>query len=167
MGSHLALRDEPFAQQQLDMAVVTRALQHRAAAQQIDAAVSDVRPIRHVVLNETHGARRTRLVIDRDSLAERDDPGMGMGQRQREEPLRIEHGMALLREAFAQRGHRHVRRLRPGGMAAHAVDDDEQHGAAEGEHLDSVLILLAVARQTELCMVEQHSGPLVSSVSIF
>jgi hypothetical protein len=73
VGAHLLLADQAFAAQQLDVAVVARALADVAAAQLIHAAVADVRPVGAAGLHEADRARRARLVVYGDPAAELDD----------------------------------------------------------------------------------------------
>src|SRR5690606_17801401 len=108
--THLVLVDQSFAPQQLDVAMVARAFADSAAAQLVNAAVADVSPIRAAVLDEAYGAGCSRLVIHGDALSELDDVRMREGEGDREEALRVEHEVTLVREALLQRRDGHLGR---------------------------------------------------------
>ncbi len=134
------------------MAVVARARLDRAAAQLIDAAVADVRPIRAAVLDEAHGAGGARLVIERDAIAELDDAVVSARERQGQEPLRIEYRVRRLRERFLERRDRHLGGSRAVRVPAHAVDDDHQQRLAVRDEVDSILVFRPMARQGQFCI---------------
>src|SRR5690606_21748179 len=105
---------------------------------------------------------RPRLVVDRDVVAELDDLRMRKRERDREEPLRIEDRSALLGEAALQGRDGDLGGLAAFGMAAHAVDDDEQRRGFARQHVDSVLIVLAVPRKGQFRRLDTHGCLLCS-----
>ena len=119
-----------------------------AAAQLIDAAVADVRPIRAAVLNQADGARRARLVIERDAFAELDHSIVRARERQGQKALRIEHRQRHLGERFLERRDGHFCGARAVGVAAHAVDDHHQQRFAAGNEIDAILVFRSIARQS-------------------
>ena len=157
MAAHLALGDQSFAQQQLDVAVVARAGFDAAAAQLVDPAVADVRPIRAAVLDQAYGAGRARLVVERDAFAELDDTVVRARERQGQKALRIEHRQRHLGERFLERRDRHLGGARAVGVAAHAVDDHHQQRFAVGYEIDAILVFGPIARQSQLCIINAHA----------
>ncbi len=68
----LIRRDQPLAQQQLDMAVIAGPGGHRSLPQQVNPAVADMRPIGRALLHQAHGAGGARPcfpVADADQCA--------------------------------------------------------------------------------------------------
>ena len=103
MGQRLVGGDHAFAQQELDVAVVARALEDLAAAQKIDAAVADVRPERAAVLHQAHGAGGARPQLERQVGAELGHFLVRTAERQMQESERIENGLRRVPERFDQR----------------------------------------------------------------
>jgi len=71
-----------------------------------------------------------------------------------EEPERIENRMARLPEALEHRCQRRLRSLRAFGMAAHAVDHREQRCILGNCDRHSVLIVVAMAEQRDICILD-------------
>ena len=82
--------DQAFLQQQLDVAVIARARQHRAVAQVVDAAVADVRPPGGALLHEAERAGGARPLLERQLCAERDDVRVCAAEAEVQEGERIE-----------------------------------------------------------------------------
>jgi hypothetical protein len=61
----LLRRDDALALKYLYMAVVAGSERHRAVPQVVYATVTDVRPPRSALLNQTDGARRSWTMFDR------------------------------------------------------------------------------------------------------
>ena len=128
-----------------------------AAAQLVDAAVADVRPIRAAVLDQAYGAGRARLVIERDAFAELDDAVVRARERQGQKPLRIEYRQRHLGEGFLERRDRHLGGARAMGVPAHAVDDDHEQRFAVRDEIDAILVFRPIARQSQLCIIDAHA----------
>ena len=67
-----------------------------------------------------------------------------------QESQRIENRMRRLPERFEQSRERGFRGARAFRMAAHAVDDHQQHRLIGGRHRDPVLIFFAVADEADI-----------------
>lgn len=149
MAVYLGLTDQSLLQQQLDMAVVTRPLDDPPAAQLIDPAVTDVGPPRTVILGDGHGTGRPRSDIQRKTLSQRDDLGMGPAKRKVQKSLRIQQG--LRRSPERALDDRDGGLCRPGAIAVatHAVDGHEQPRPTMGPDEHAVLVFLTIAYQAE------------------
>src|SRR5690606_16208368 len=98
MVRNFFLGDLAFAQQQLDMAVIARALEHLTVPNVIHAAIADMRPVRGAVLDEAYRRRSTRARIDALRISESGDLIVGAAQRHVEETERIEDRRGRLME---------------------------------------------------------------------
>ena len=107
-------------------------------------------------MDEADRARRARLVVERDALAELDDAVVRAREREREEALRIEHGQRRLGEAFLEDRDRDLGRFGAVRVPAHSVDGDHEQRVPVRKHVDSVLVLRPVAGQAQLCMLDVH-----------
>jgi hypothetical protein len=128
MRQRLLRGDHAFAQQEFHMAVIASALEHFSPPQQIDPAVADVCPVRAAVLHQAHGAGGARPCLDRQAGAELHDFLVRASERQVQETERIQDGLRRVPERFDQHLDGGFSRLGAIGMAAHAVDHDEQRG---------------------------------------
>ena len=163
MAAHLVLVDQPFAQQELDVAVVARALANRALSQLVHAAVADVRPVRSRRLGRGT-RRRSRAACGR---ARRPSPSLTTRSWARasesvKKPCGSNTGVRRLREAFLQRRDRDLRRARAVRVPAHSVDDDQQHGVVVRDYVYSVLVLRPIAGQAQFGMIDAHELPTAS-----
>src|ERR1700686_2533355 len=100
MHLYLLNCDEPFAQQEFNVAVVARARDEPTITQMIDATVADVRPPSRALLHEAHRASRTRALLKRQMAAEPDDLFMSPAERQVQKPEWIEQGLRRVPEAL-------------------------------------------------------------------
>ena len=96
--------------------------------QVVHAAVADVRPERRAFLDEADRRGGARPRVDRLAVAELRDVVVRPAQRHVQEAERIEHRQRGLAERFEQALERGVRGAAAVGVAAHAVDDDQQRG---------------------------------------
>jgi hypothetical protein len=149
MVARLVLLDETLAKQELHMAVIARALVHGTFAKLVHAAVADVRPICETVLNETRRASGARPALQGDTVAAVDDSVVGLGQGQSQEALWVEQRMCSVLEALCERVDRDLRGQRAAGVAAHAVDYDDQGAMLVRYDFDLVLIFLSVPDKRE------------------
>ena len=62
----------------------------------------------------------------------------------------IEYRMRRLPEGLEQRCQRGLGGARTFRVAAHSIEDDQQHGMLGGRHRDSVLILFAVSDEADI-----------------
>ena len=154
MALRLPLGDPARAQQQLDVRVVTRAFEHPAGAQLVDAAVADVRPVRAAALHEAHGAGGTRPDLRRQAVAERDDRVVCAPDREVQEAVRIEQRAARLPEFAEQCADRDFGRARTVGVTAHAVDHGEKHGPVRVGDGDTILVFFAMPDQAQVRMLD-------------
>src|SRR5688572_27888059 len=139
------------------MAVISSARLDAAAANLIDAAVADVGPIRAAVLNQAHGTRGSRLVIESDALAELDHSIVRASERQRQKTLRVEHRQRHLGKRLFERCDGNLCGSCAVGVPTHAVDDYHQQRFAAGHEVDAILILRSIARQGQLCIIDAHA----------
>ncbi len=147
---NLRLGDQPFAQQDLDVTVVARALKYLRLPYLIHAAVADVSPVGAGFLHQAYRASRTRPCFHREAHAELDHFFVSSAKRQMQKTQRIEDRMWRLPECLNERGERGLGGTSAFGMTTHAVDDGEQHGLLGSSHRNPVLILFAMADQAHI-----------------
>ena len=126
MATHLALGDQSFAQQQLDMAVIARAGLDRGRRATGRSGCRRRAPNTRRLLDEAYGAGRARLVVERDAVAELDDTVVRARERQGQKSLRIEHRQRHLGEGFLECRDGHFCGASAMGVAAHSVDDHHE-----------------------------------------
>jgi hypothetical protein len=150
--------DEPLADQELDVAVVTRALRHAAAAHEVDAAVADVRPVGRVALHQADRAGGAGPLLERQLRAERDDGLVHAAQGEMQEAERVEQRLRRVPEGLDQQLLRRLCRERPVGMAAHAVHDDHQRGVFGHGDRTTILIVVAAPEEARLGVFDAQRG---------
>ena len=84
---------------------------------------------------------------------ELDDLFMRSAQREMQKAHGIEHGLRCIPERLENDLLRHLGGPGPIGMAAHAVNDDEQSSMLRDGTGDSVLVLFAPAKETDIGVV--------------
>jgi hypothetical protein len=136
------------------MAVIAGALEDATAAQVIDAAVADVRPVGRVALHDAGRTGRARALFERQRATERHDGLMRAAQLQVQEAERIEHRLRRVPESLDQQFRRRLGRQRAVGVSAHAVDDHQQCRFLR--HCDgaAILVVFPPADQAEVCIVD-------------
>ena len=129
MTAQLVLVDQPFAQKELDVAVVARALANRAARAAGRRGCRRRAPSRS--RRPGRGTPRTSRAVcgraRRPCRASRRGRGRERARASGSPADRIP-ASAHLREAFLQRRDRDLGRARAVRVAAHAVDDDQRAG---------------------------------------
>ena len=140
------------------MTVVAGALVDEATTQVINPAISHVREVRRVVLHEAQGAGGPGPGFKRQARAQGDQVHVGAANGQVQEPDRVEDGMGDPVEGIAHRFRGQLGRLRAVGVAAHAVHCNEENGAIGGEHLNAILVLLAIANQAEVSVLDAQGN---------
>ena len=147
----------PFAHQQLDVAVIARALAQLAGAQMVHAAVTDVRPIGRSLLHDAHRTGGTRAHLQRQPRRQADDAGMRCAQRQVQESERIEQRLGRLPEALDHRLLRDLGGPLAFGVTAHAVARDQQRGLLGHGYTDTILVGIASALKAEFCIFDPQA----------
>ena len=102
------------------------------------------------ILDQTDDGGCPRFFFEGKALTQFDDALMCACEGQRQEALRIENGSRNVGERFFENFERHFRRARALRVPAHAVDDGKQQAVVPGEYRDAILILRAIAQQTDL-----------------
>ena len=117
-----------------------------------------MRPPAGVLLDQAHGAGGARALLERQLRAELDDFFVRAAQRQVQEAERIEQRLGRVPEGFEDHLLRDLGRARAIGVAAHAVDDDEQRGVLGDRGGDPVLVLLAASEQADIGVLDPQEG---------
>jgi len=158
MTLHLAGADQPFAHQQLHVAMVAGTFPDAPGAQVIDTAVADVRPIGRVLLHQADRAGRAWTQFERQRSTQRRDTLVCGTERQVQEAERIELRQRVLREAVQDGALRQVGGAFAVGMAAHAIAGNQQRGLVNHGHADTVLIAVTGALKAEFCMFDPQAS---------
>jgi len=154
-GVHLRLvgSDQTFAQQKLNMAVITRPGHYGALPEVIQAAVTHMGPPSRALLDNTNGTGRARPVFDGKVRPKLDDLFMCSAQCQVQKTHGIEDRLWGMPERLENDLLRHLGCPGSIGVAAHAVDNDEQSRMLRHCGGDSVLVLLAPAKEADIRVV--------------
>src|SRR5688572_4919608 len=163
----LFFSDLAFAQQQLDVAVVAGPLHDFAVTQMVYTAVADVSPERRTFLDQADGRGSARPRVDRLAVTELCYFVVRTAQRHVQEAERIEHRQRSLAERFEQALERGVRGAAAVGVAAHAVDDDQQRGLLRHRDRYAVLVVFAVSEETHICVLDPQAGSGARPVSCY
>jgi len=151
MSGHFVFTDDALSQKQLDVAVIARSCRYALVANLVDTTVADMRPKGPVILDQTDGGGCPRFFFENEAVTQFDDAFMCASEGQRQEALRIKNGSRNVGERFFENFERHFRCARALRVPAHAVDDGKQQAIVLGEYRDAILILRAIAQQTDLC----------------
>ena len=158
MGLRLLLGDQALADQELDVAVVAGALGDAPAAHEIHAAVADVGPVGRITLHQADRAGGARPLLERQPGAERDHGLVDAAERQVQEAEGIEQRLRRVPEGLDQQLLRGLGSERTVGMAAHAVDHDQQRGVLGHGDGTTILVVLAPPDQARFCVLDTQSG---------
>lgn len=142
-------RDEPFAHQQLDVAVIPRA-RGRAMADVIYAAIADMHPPRGGALHEADRARCARTLLQRQMQADFHHFLVRTPEREMQEAQGIEQGMRRMPERFEKHLQRDFRGLSAIRVTAHAVHHHKQARVLRDGRRHPILIIFPVAEKTDV-----------------
>jgi uncharacterized protein (TIGR00255 family) len=145
--------NQTFAEQKLDVAMVTRPVNDCTLPHVIQPAVADMGPPRCALLDDTNGTGCARSMFNREIGPQLDDFLMGSAQSEVQKAHGIEDGLRGVPERLEYDLLRHLGGSGPIGMPAHAVDDDEQGRMLSDCAGDPVLVLLAPTKEADIGVV--------------
>jgi hypothetical protein len=154
----LILRDEAFAQQQLDMAVITRAREHRSVTQVIDATVAHVGPPCRGLLHEANGAGRAWANLDRQAESDLDQFLVSASEREMQKTNGVEQRLRGMPEGIDDDLARDLGSARALGVASHSIHDDEQARVLTDGYGGAILVVLSIPEETHVGIFDLQEG---------
>ena len=154
MVAHLLCRDQSLSQQELDVTVISGALNYRAAANVIDATVAYMRPPGRLLLNQAYSTRRPRPVLERQMRTEPDDFFMSTAQREMQKTDRIEDRVRGVGECFDHDLLRDLGSARAFGVTAHPIDGQQQRSMLSDDGDRFVLVIVPGTEKTDVGVVD-------------
>jgi hypothetical protein len=142
-------RYQSFPQKHLDMAVISCSRHHFSLAQVVYAAVSNVRPVGFVFLNQRNCAGCTGASIDWQSAAQFDHGLVSVDNAGLQEVARMKNRVIYFAVAINHHGFGKFGSPGAGRVSAHAVNDYRKYGFAIFNESNTILIFITVANQTQ------------------